>query len=321
MNVLPMKRPLLMRFLWGMCGFSLILGVVLVDAVRGFAQDASTTLKVDVKLVNVFVTVTDAQGSPVSNLGKENFLVKEDGLEQKIAVFSRESEMPLSIVLAVDTSLSTRKDLPLELSSARKFVHAILRPQDGLALYKFSEEVHQVVGFTSDLKAIDAGIDRIRNGAATALYDAIFLGSEALGRRHGRKVMVLITDGGDTVSQVSYKEALRAAQESEALIYSVIIVPIEASAGRDTGGEHALIQISQDTGGKYYYATSSGQLDEAFRKISDELRTQYLLAYYPSRRFSDSDFRRIQVNLLNAPAGGPYELRNRAGYYTVKGSW
>jgi len=236
-------------------------------------------------------------------------------------VFSRESELPLSIVLAVDTSLSTKKDLPLELTSARKFVHAILRQQDGLALYKFSEEVREVVPFTSDLKVIDAGIDRIRNGSATALYDAIFLGSQALNRRRGRKVMVVITDGGDTVSQVSYKEALRQAQESEALVYSVIIVPIEASAGRDTGGEHALIQISEDTGGKYYYATSPGQLDDAFRKIGDELRTQYLLAYYPSQRFSDSEFRRIQVNLLSPPAGGPFELRNRAGYYTVKGSW
>ena len=214
----------------------------------------------------------------MGTLGKENFLLKEDGREQKIAVFDRESELPLSIVLAVDTSLSTRKDLPLELTSARKFAHAILRAQDALSLYKFSEEVNEVVPFTSDLKKIDAGLDRIRSGAATALYDAIFLGSQALNRRQGRKVLVVITDGGDTVSQVNYKEALRAAQEAEALIYSVIIVPIEASAGRDTGGEHALIQISEDTGGRHYYATSPAQLDEAFRKISDELRTQYLLA-------------------------------------------
>jgi len=316
MNVHSMKQ-----FWPGMQLVSKVLGVVLALASAALAQDSATTLKVDVKLVNVFVTVTDAHGAPVGGLAKENFLLKEDGREQKIAVFSRESELPLSIVLAVDASLSTRKDLPLELMSARKFAHAILRPQDGLALYKFSEEVREVVPFTSDLRAIDAGIDRIRNGAATAMYDAIFLGSQALGRRRGRKVMVMITDGGDTVSQVDYKEALRAAQESEALIYSVIIVPIEASAGRDTGGEHALIQISEDTGGKYYYATSSSQLDEAFRKISDELRTQYLLAYYPSQRFSDSEFRRIQVSLHNAPPGGPFELRNRSGYYTVKGSW
>ena len=285
------------------------------------AQEPETTIKVDVKLVNVFVTVTDSHGAPVGSLQKENFLLKEDGKEQKIAIFDRESELPLSIVLAVDTSLSTRRDLPLELSSARKFAHTILRPQDGLALYKFSEEVSEVVPFTSDLKRIDAGIDRIRNGAATALYDAVFLGAHALGKRQGRKVMVVITDGGDTVSQVDYKQALRAAEEAEAIIYSIIIVPVEASAGRDTGGEHALIQISSDTGGKYYYATSLAQLDEAFRKISDELRTQYLLAYYPSQRYSDSEFRRIQVDLANSPDGTSFQARCRAGYYTTKGDW
>src|SRR6202790_4430489 len=256
---------------------------ILVACVSGqlLAQEPETTLKVDVKLVNVFVTVTDARGAPVTNLQKENFLLKEDGKEQKIAIFSRESALPLSIVLAVDTSLSTRKDLPLELISARKFAHTILRPQDGLALYKFSEEVSELVPFTSDLKKIDAGIHRVRNGSATALYDAVFLGSQELSRRQGRKVMVVIADGGDTVSQVDYKEALRAAQEAEAIIYSIIIVPIEADAGRDEGGEHALVQISSDTGGKYYYATSAPQLEAAFSQISDELRTQYLLAYYP----------------------------------------
>lgn len=288
---------------------------------RLMAQEPETTLKVDVKLVNVFVTVTDAHGAPLANLQKENFVLKEDGQEQKIAIFSRESALPLSIILGVDTSLSTRKDLPLELISARKFAHAIVRPQDGLSLYKFSEEVSELVPFTSDLKRIDAGIDRIRNGAATALYDAVFLGSQALSRRQGRKVMVVITDGGDTVSQVNYKEALRAAQEAEAIIYSIIIVPIEADAGRDTGGEHALIQISADTGGKYYYATSAAQLDAAFQKISDELRTQYLLAYYPSQRYSNSQFRQLKVDLANAPPGGPYQSHYRAGYYTRKGTF
>jgi Ca-activated chloride channel family protein len=272
-------------------------------------------------LVNVFVTVTDANGAPVANLQKENFLLKEDGKEQKIAIFSRESALPLSIALAVDTSLSTRKDLPLELVSARKFAHTIVRPQDGLAVYKFSEVVDQMVPFTSDLKKIDAGIDRAHNGAATALYDAVFLGSQALSRRQGRKVMVVITDGGDTVSQVDYKEALRAAQEAEAIIYSIIIVPIEADAGRDTGGEHALVQISRDTGGKYFYATSLPQLDSAFQKISDELRTQYLLAYYPSERYSDSEFRQLRVDLTNPPAGGPYQSHYRTGYYTRKGTF
>jgi Ca-activated chloride channel family protein len=290
-------------------------------SVGSMTEEPETTIKVDVKLVNVFVTVTDEHGAPVANLQKENFILKEDGKEQKIAIFDKESALPLSIVLAVDTSLSTRKDLPLELSSARKFVHTIVRPQDGLSVYKFSETVSQMVSFTSDLKKIDEGIDHPRNGAATALYDAIYLGSQALNRRQGRKVMVVITDGGDTMSQMNYLQALRAAQESEAIIYSIIIVPIEADAGRDTGGEHALIQISSDTGGKYYYATSSAQLDDAFKKISDELRTQYLLAYYPAQRYSTSEFRQLRVDLMNAPAGGPYQSHYRAGYYTSKGTF
>jgi len=285
------------------------------------AQEPETTVKVNVKLVNVFVTVTDGHGAPITNLKKENFQLREDSKEQKIAVFNKESALPLSIVLAVDTSLSTRKDLPLELTSARRFAHAILRSVDALSIYQFSEVVDEVVPFTSDLKKIDRGVDRIRLGAATALYDALYLGSRALESRQGRKVLVAITDGGDTVSKVDYKEALRTAQEAEAIVYSIIVVPVEASAGRDTGGEHALMQISGDTGGKYYYASSLPQLDNAFQQISDELRTQYLLAYYPSQRLSDSDFRRVQVSITGSPAASGYKVRHRAGYFTSKSPW
>jgi Ca-activated chloride channel family protein len=284
----------------------------------GASADDASTFKVDVKLVNVFVTVTDQHGAPVPGLQKENFQVFEDDHLQKISVFDRESELPLSIVLDIDTSLSTRKDLPLELNSARRFAHAILRPVDALSLYEFSETVDEVVPFTDDLKTIDRGISSLRPGAATALYDALFLGASALEGRQGRKVMVVITDGGDTASRTDYKEAVRAAQQSEAIVYSIIVVPIEASAGRDTGGEHALIQISEDTGGKYFYAESIAQLDQAFRAISDELRTQYLLAYYPTPRLADSDFRRIQVKLTGAPDSANYQSRHRAGYYTSK---
>jgi len=282
------------------------------------AQAPETTLKVDVKLVNVFVTVTDEHGAPVAGLKKENFTLLEDGKPQTISMFDKESALPLSIVVDIDTSLSTRKDLPLELSSARRFAHAILRPIDALSLYGFNEIVSEVVPFTSDLKTIDHGIDRVRTGSATALYDALYLGAEALQSRKGRKVLVVITDGGDTVSRTDYKQAVRSAQEAEAIVYSIIVVPIEASAGRDIGGEHALIQISEDTGGKYFYATSVPQLDDAFRKISDELRTQYLLAYYPSQRFSDSSFRRIEVKVDGSSSGSPFTVRHRTGYYTTK---
>jgi Ca-activated chloride channel homolog len=294
-----------------------ILALLLVPGVVVAQEEPSTTLKINVKLVNVFVTVTDANGAPVARLSKENFQLSEDGREQKIAVFDKESALPLSIVLEVDTSLSTKKDLPLELASARHFAHTILRPIDALSVFQFSEVVDEVVGFTPDLKTIDHGIDRIRVGSATALYDALYLGARALENRKGRKVMVVITDGGDTVSKTDYPEAVRAAQEAEAVVYSLIVVPVEASAGRDTGGEHALIQLSEDTGGKYYYASSLSQLDNAFRQISDELRTQYLLAYYPARPFSNSEFRRLHVSVRGVPDGSDYKVRHRTGYYSA----
>jgi len=282
-------------------------------------RQSEATFKVDVNLINVFVTVTDEKGAPVGGLTKENFVLKEDDREQTIKVFAKESALPLSIALAIDTSLSTRRDLPLEQVSAKRFAHDIIRPVDALSVYAFSEFVHEsTAGYTSDLKRIDESIDHIRVGSATALYDAIWLAAHSLDRRKGRKVIVLITDGGDTVSKVDYKEAVRAAEEAEAIVYSIIIVPIESSAGRETGGEHALIQLSEDTGGKYYYATSITQLDEAFHKISDELRTQYLLAYYPSQHTSFSEFRRIEVRVAGLPDAAGYRVRHRAGYYTVK---
>ncbi len=274
------------------------------------------TFRADVKLVNLFVTVLDRYGAPVTNLKQDDFQLFEDGNPEKIAVFHRESELPLSIVLAIDSSLSTKKDLKLELESARRFSHSILRPVDSLTVFQFNELVDQLVPFTPDLRRIDRAIDQVRVGSATALYDALYLGAQALEQRQGRKVLVVITDGGDTMSKLSYAEALREAQEAEALVYSIIVVPIENEAGRDIGGEHALIQISHDTGGKYFYADGLEQLDSAFRKISDELRTQYLLAYYPSRRVAASDFRRFTVQVRRSP--DDLTVRYRAGYYTTK---
>ncbi len=163
-----------------------------------------TTFRVDVKLVNVFVTVTDERGAPVGNLLQDNFRLLEDGHPQKISIFSRESELPLSIALEIDTSLSTRKDLPLEINSARRFARAILRPQDSMSVYAISEIPEEVISFTSDLKTIDYGIQHMRMGSATALFDAVYVASQSLESRQGRKVMVVITDGGDTVSRTDY---------------------------------------------------------------------------------------------------------------------
>ncbi len=282
------------------------------------SQTKEDTLRVNVRLVSVFTTVTDARGAPIDGLDKEDFRVLEDGVPQTISVFDRESDLPLNVVLAIDTSESTHKDLKLEIASAKRFVHSIMRPQDRLTVFQVSEDTDQLTRFTGDVKTIDAAIDRLWPGAGTSLYDAIYLAAERLMERQGRKVMVLITDGGDTTSKTDYLSAVRRAQEAEAIIYSIIVVPVVADAGRNTGGEHALIQLSKDTGGKYYYAESIQQLDQAFRQVSDELRTQYLIGYYPNRRLSDSPFRRIQVELVkkNDERAGLL-VRHRAGYYTA----
>lgn len=273
-----------------------------------------TTLHMNVKLVNVFTNVTDASGAIVGGLTKEDFSLAEDGRPQRIAVFERQSELPLNLVLAIDTSGSVRKDLPLEQDAARRFVHALLRGQDQMSLLEFSTEVRQVVAFTNQASRIDHGLSSLRGGPATALYDAIFLASQSLAPKQGRKVIVLVTDGGDTANTVTYAQALEQALRGEAMVYSIIDVTIEASAGRDTGGEHALITLAEQTGGRYFYA-SSGGLDKAFSQVSEDLRTQYLLGYYPSHQAPGTSFHRIQVTVPRA-ATEAFNIRYRTGYYS-----
>ena len=275
-------------------------------------------LRVNVKLVNVFANVTDATGAIVGGLSKEDFAITEDGRAQRIAVFERQSELPLNLVLAIDTSGSVRKDLPLEQDAAHRFVHALLRAQDQISLLEFSTEVRQVVAFTNQANRIDKGLSSLRGGPATALYDAIYLASQNLSLlgnqgKPGRKVLLLVTDGGDTANTVTYAEALEQALRGEVMVYSIIDVPIEASAGRDTGGEHALITLAEQTGGKYFYA-SAGGLDKAFAQVSEDLRTQYLLGYYPAKQAPGLNFHRIHVTVPRAAADA-FDIRYRTGYY------
>jgi Ca-activated chloride channel homolog len=288
------------------------LGLALLAPLGLAAQD--TTFRMDVKLVNLFVNVTDRNGAIVGGLGQDDFKVWEDGRPQKIAIFERQSELPLNITLAIDTSGSTFKDMALEHNAAKKFVHAILRQQDQMSLIEFATDVRLVVDFTSKIPLLDRGLGSLRLGDATALYDAIYLGSQGLARKHGRKVLVLVSDGGDTAKSTTYAEAQEQALRSEVIIYSIIDVPIEASAGRDTGGEHALITLAEQTGGKSFYA-SEGGLDKAFERVSEDLRTQYLLGYYPHDQEPGRTFHRLQVTVPRA-APDAFNIRYRTGYYS-----
>ena len=275
-----------------------------------------TTLRVDVKLVSIFVNVTDRNGAIVGGLAREDFAVTEDGRPQQVAVFERQSELPLNLTLAIDTSGSVRKDMAQEADAARRFAHAILRPQDQMSLLQFATEVRELTPFTNKVEQIDRGLSQLRGDWATALYDAIYLGSQRLGGKQGRKVLILVSDGDDTAKSTTYAQALEAALRNEVMIYSIIDVPIEASAGRDLGGEHALIALAEQTGGKSFYESGGGPsgLDKAFQRVSDDLRTQYLLGYYPHNQEPGRVFHRIQVTIPRA-APDAFNIRYKTGYY------
>jgi Ca-activated chloride channel family protein len=293
----------------------LCLAVLLLPFLLAFAAPAQETiLRVDVRLVSVFVNVTDRNGAIVGGLDREDFSVSEDGRPQKIAVFERQSELPLNITLAIDTSGSVRKDLVEETSAAKRFVRSILRPQDQMSVLQFATNVRELTPFTNKPAQIDHALGQLRGDFATALYDAISLGSEQLGARDGRRVLVLISDGDDTVQSTTYAQALEKALRNEVTIYSIIDVPIEASAGRDLGGEHALITLAEQTGGKYFYVTGGG-LDQAFQKVSEDLRTQYLVGYYPHNQEPGRSFHRIQVTVPRA-AASDFNIRHKTGYYS-----
>jgi Ca-activated chloride channel family protein len=277
------------------------------------AQEPAATFHVKVKLVSIFVNVTDKNGALVGGLGKEDFAVYEDSRPQQIAVFEKQSELPLNISLAIDTSGSVRKDVSEEAAAARHFAHDILRPQDLMSVLQFATNVSELVPFTNKLSDIDHALGRLRGDWATAIYDAIYLGSQRLGGKDGRKVLVLVSDGDDTASDSTYDQALEAALRNEVMIYSLIDVPIESSAGRDLGGEHALITLSEQTGGKYFYVNDGG-LDKALAKVSDDLRTQYLLGYYPKDQEPGRVFHRLTVTIPRA-AADQFNVSHKTGYY------
>lgn len=294
-----------------------ILGPALLTLASMQAQPLTaqeTTLRLDVKLVNVFVNVADRNGAVVGGLSREDFAVTEDGRPQQIAVFEKQTEMPLNLTLAIDTSGSVHKDMAEEAAAARRFAHAILRPQDQMSLLQFATDVRELTPFTNKLGQIDRGLGQLRGDFATALYDSICLGSERLGRKEGRKVLVLISDGDDTAKNTTYAQALEQALRNEVMIYTIIDVPIEESAGRDLGGEHALITLAEQTGGKHYYV-SDGGLDKVFARISDDLRTQYLLGYYPHHQAPGTSFHRLEVTVPRA-AVQDFNIRHKTGYYT-----
>lgn len=275
------------------------------------------SLHVRVNLVTVPLTVIGANGGPISGLRPQDFTLTENGHPETIRLFEQNSSRPLSVVLAIDTSLSVHKDLSLEKQAAYGFLHALLRPTDRVELLGFAGEVTEIVPFTSNIRRLDQGLKQMHGEGPTALYEAVVRGSQEVQWLQGRRIIVVISDGSNSMTGVDYRQAREAALRARASIESVILVPIAASAGRDLGGEHALIQLSRDTGGQYFYARASGELPDALTQLSQSLRSEYLLGYYPvsvETRLADG-FRQIHVQMKNSMLNAEYRLHCRTGYY------
>ncbi|MEZ5400770.1 MAG: VWA domain-containing protein [Bryobacteraceae bacterium] len=296
----------------GQTGFALTLGAALLAAQ---AQKPDPVFRVDVDLVRLLVTVKNEQGQLVGSLGKDDFRVSDSDVPQDIAVFERQTEQPLSIALLVDTSGSTAKDLKYSVESAGRFLRALVRegnPRDALALFSFNHEVALRTSFTRNAKRVDQALDRLAAEAGTSLYDALILASDMLEERDGRKVIVVITDGGDTTSYRSYQDALRAVHDVDAVIYSIVVVPVTNDAGRNTGGENALITLSRSTGGQVFFPSVGPALDAAFKDILEALRTQYMIGYYPKNLpHMPAGFRKVRIELQK----DGLQAFGRDGYY------
>jgi Ca-activated chloride channel family protein len=184
-----------------------------------------------------------------------------------------------------------------------------------VSLYSFNDQVTLLNSFTRRLTRLEDSLKPLKSDAGTSLYDAIYLSSSALRDREGRHVIVVVTDGGDTTSSKKYSDALASALKADAIFYPIVVVPISNPAGRNIGGEHALETLAASTGGHAFYPTVGPDLDRTFADILRELRTQYLIGYYPrGPAVGDGKFHRVRLEL---PEHKDLRISTRSGYYGV----
>jgi Ca-activated chloride channel homolog len=275
--------------------------------------DQRPSIRVDVNLVSVIASVLDQNNRPAPDLQSDQFEIYEEGKPQKIENFEPETQQPLDLALMIDSSLSEIKELQFETDAAARFIGQVVRPDDRVGIFEFADTVTQLAGFSGNVPQLQAAVRRISPGDGTALYDAVYLGSDALGKAptDRRKVLILITDAGETTSRADFETARRAALRAEALLYTIVIRPVKGENGRNTAGEHALETIADSTGGAMYYPDEISQLDAIFERINRELRTQYRLGYYPQPRPPQGVYRSIEVRVK-----GNYKVRYRKSYYS-----
>jgi VWFA-related protein len=282
-------------------------------------------LEVKTTVVNVFATVRDHHNGIVADLGKDDFKIYEDGVEQKVQYFTKEVDMPITLGLLMDTSGSMDRMLPAEQDAASRFVREILRKKDEAMVISFDLDVNLLADFTEDPSVLEHAIRETRINAAgpvitpgtvpqngaigTDLYDAIYLAChDELANEAGRKGVIILTDAEDNGSKVSVDDAIEAAQRADAVIHVILIRDYFATTGVGPGVAH---HMAEETGGRVIDVHSDSSLEKAFDEISQELRSQYVLGYYPSNTKRDGTFRKIKVEVDKPDV----KVLARKGYY------
>jgi len=289
------------------------------------------TISVNVRVVNTLATVRDKHGRIIPNLTKDDFTLEEDGRPQTIRYFSRETGLPLTLGLLIDTSLSQRFVLEQERTASYAFLDQMLRQEmDQAFVIHFDYDVELLQDLTSTRRKLaDAlGLLQIprggRSGGSTTLYDAVYLGAnDLMKKQEGRKALIVLSDGVDTRSQVNLAEAIASAQRTDTVVYSILFYDEFAyyGAGRLGGGwdrtgqtgKKALARLSKETGGRLFVVSKKEPLDRVYSQIEDELRSQYSLGYTPEKD-ARPGYRKIRI----ATKQNGLIVQSRAGYYAVE---
>ena len=293
-----------------------MLSVALAAVVSLHAQRPSYRSTIDLVMLNV--TVTGPGGRYVADLSGDDFQVFEDGRPQEVAYFSP-ANVPLSVSLVLDTSSSMDEQMPLSKQAAMDFV-ARLRPGDVAEVVTFDSRVEVLQPMTNDRALLEAAIQRMRASGSTALYNAVYIVLRQLdkvkpqtGDDVRRKVIVVLSDGEDTSSLVTFEHLLDSVKRSQTVIYTVGLGLEEPTKITRSDGEFGLRQLAQETGGRLFLPKRPIDLVDVYTQIANELSNQYVVGYLSSNARADGAWRRIAVRVQRPNL----QARTRAGYYAA----